>query len=137
MPLKTFTSLYCPGVTDLDKLSFCWYPHYNGSCWSFAISSIWYMHPLLDILQFLFSLHSTLLQHVLKRPPLFSTLNLRNLSCPSRHINLDSTSDLSENSLKPLRRMQFTVSRLLPLYQLHNIFWSLLALLWQSPKIFC
>lgn len=92
-----------PWVTDLDKLSFCWYPHYSTSCWSFAISSLWYLCPLPDILQFLFSLRSTLLRHVLKRPPLFPTLNLWNLSCPSRHINLDSTSDLSENRLKLLR----------------------------------
>lgn len=41
-------------------------------------------------------------------PPLFPTLNLWNLSCPSGHINLDSTCDLSENSLKLLRRMQFS-----------------------------
>lgn len=123
-----------PRVTDLDKL-LC-VAHCNGSCWSFAISSIWHMRPHPDILQFLFSLHSTLLWHVLKRPPLFSTLNLWNLPCPSRHINLDSTSDLSENSLK-LLRTQLTVSRLPPLHQLHNIFWSLLALLCQLLKILC
>lgn len=84
-----------PWVTDLDKLSFCPYPHHNSSCWSFAISSTWSMCPLLEILQF-FSLHSTLLRHVLKRPPLFPTLNLWNLSCPSRHVHLASISDLSE-----------------------------------------
>lgn len=85
-----------PWVTELDKLSFCPYPHHKSSCWSFAISSTWSMCPLLEILQFFLSLHSTLLQHVPKRPPLFPTLNLWNMSCPSRHVPLASISDLSE-----------------------------------------
>lgn len=100
----------CTAMGNWFGGTFC-VPHCNGSCWSFAISSIRHMRPLPDILQFLFSLHSTLLWHVLKRHPLFSE------TCPSRHINLDSSSDLSENCSK-LLRMQLTVSRLPPLHQL-------------------